>query len=230
MTNSPATLADRVAELVDEHWREQGEPLLLSQLGTADQGEVGRLAKSQSNNLAAFIEHHAADRVKIVRGQANPLVVAAMPIDVERDVEVDDLLERVRERAATGGRRFHPAFWAAFRVPLDEGNRRFVSTRKPVRFVDSSANAEDYSTGWIEVEQQYIAGADCDVSGIQQLITNWLSANDVDTGKYLAASRGPSDLPSHDLLGRLLLALDADDLKQMTIPLHIIKKLRQQAV
>lgn len=230
MTDSAAQLAGRLAELVDEHWRERNEPLLLSQLGAADQGEVGRLAKAHSNNLAAFVEHHAADRIRIVRGHANPLVLAAMPTNVVEDVQVDDLLQRARERAATGSPRYHPAFWAAFRVPLNECDRRFVSNRRPIRFEDRPANAEDYPAGWVEVERQYIADAACDVNGVQRLIADWLSATELDPGKYLADTSAAFGLPSNDLLGRLLVALDAEDLEQMTIPLNVIKKLRQQAI
>lgn len=230
MTNSAAKLADRVAELVDKHWRERDEPLLLSQLGSADQGEVGRLAREQSDNLAAFIKQHAADRVRIASGSADPLVLAAMPANVDRDGVVDDLLARVRERAAASGPRFHPAFWAAFRVPLDEGARRFVSTRKPIRFEDTSSAVGDRRTGYVEVERRYIADAECDVGGVQQLIADWLSANELDGGRYLAANSAVSDLPHNDLLGRLLVALDAEDLKRMTIPLDVVGKLRRQAV
>ena len=230
MTDSAIELADRVVELVDEHWREQSEPLLLSQLGAADQGDVGRLARVQSSNLAAFIEQHAADRVRIVRGRANPLVFAAMPNDVDGDFEVDDLLETARRRASTSGRRFHPAFWAAFRVPLDEDKKRFVSIRKPIRFENTSSTTEDYPTGWVEVERRYVAGPECDIGDVQRLISDWLRANELDLRQFLAVSSAASDFPSDDLLGRLLVALDAEDLKQMTIPLHIIKKLRQQAI
>lgn len=230
MTDSAIKLADRIAKLVYEHWHEQSEPLLLSQLGAADHGEVGRLAKFQSSNLAAFIEQHTADRVRIVRGHANPLVFAAMPTDVDKDFEVDDLLEAVRSRASNSGPRFHPAFWAAFRVPLDEDKRRFVSIRKPIRFEDTSSTTEDYPMGWVEVERSYIAGPECDVGDVQRLISDWLRANELDPGQFRAVSGAASDFPSDDLLGRLLVALDAEDLKQMTIPLHIIKKLRRQAI
>lgn len=228
-TDRVAELKDRVAKLVDEHWRERSEPLLLSQLGAADHGDVGRFARELAGNLAAFIKDHASDRVQIASGSAHPLVLAAMPVYVDRDdVLVDDLLERARERGAIGGPRFHPAFWAAFRVPLDEGNRRFVSTGKPIRFEDTPSGT-GHPTGCVEVERRYIADAECDVGGVQQLIADWLSANELNGVTYLAAP-AVSDLPRNDLLGRLLIALDTEDLKRMTIPLDVIRKLRRQAV
>lgn len=230
VTDEAAQLADRVTELVGEHWHKRHEPLLLSQLGGADQGEVGRRAKELSGNLAAFIKHHAADRVRLASGSAHPLVVAAVPVNVDQNVEVDDLLVRARERAENSGPRFHRAFWAAFRVPLGEGNTRFVSTRMPIQFEDTPSTMENHPTGYVEVERQYIAGAECDVQGVQRLIARWLDANELEQGTFLATNSAVSNLPKHDLLGHLLIALDAEDLKRMTIPLDVVRKLRQQAV
>lgn len=230
MTDSATELADRVTELVDEHWRTHEEPLLLSQLGTADQGDVGRLARELSGNLAVFIKRNAADRVRLANGSAHPLVLAAVPANVDQKVEVDDLLARARERAATSGPRYHQAFWAAFRVPLEEGQRRFLSTRMPFQFEDTPAAKESHPVGYVEVERQYVADAECDAQGVQRLIACWLDANELDEGAFLASNSAVSELPKHDLLGRLLIALDAEDLKRMTIPLDIIKKLRQQAI
>ena len=227
----PATeLKDRIANLIDEHWHQRSEPLLLSQLGAADHGEVGRLAKAQSGSLAAFMEHNVADRVRIVRGSTNPLVFAAVPASIDVNVEVDDLLERVRDHAATGGPRFHPAFWAAFRVPLDDGNRRFVSTRTPIRFEDLQSLTEGQPAGYVELDRRYIAAAECDAGGVQQLIADWLCHCGLDAKTYLVASNAASELPKNDLLGRLLMALDTDDLERVTMPLSVIDKLRRQAV
>lgn len=230
MTDSAAELADRVTELVDEHWRAHDEPLLLSQLGTADQGNVGRLARELCGNLAVFIKRNAVDRVRLANGSSHPLVLAAVPANVDQKVEVDDLLAKARERAATNGPRFHRAFWAAFRVPLEEGQRRFLSARTPIRFEDAPAANENRPAGHVEVERQYIADADCDVHMVQQLIARWLDANELDQGTFLASNSAVADLPRDDLLGRLLIALDADDLKRVAIPLDIIRKLRQQAI
>lgn len=230
MTDVAAELADRVTELVDEHWRTHDEPLLLSQLGTADQGNVGRLARELSGNLAAFIKRSAADRVRLANGSAHPLVLAAVPANVDQSVEVDDLLARARERAVISGPRFHRAFWAAFRVPLEEGQRRFLSTHRPIQFEDRPATNESHPVGYAEVERQYVADADCEAQGVQQLIASWLDANELDQVPFLASNSAVADLPKHDLLGRLLVALDADDLKRVTMPLDIIRKLRQQAI
>ena len=224
MTDAATALADRVAELVELHWHEHGDPLFLSQLGSADQGEIGKSAKKLSINLAEFVRQHVNDRVRIVSGSAHPPVMLAMPANVEHDVDVDALLARKRERLIARGPRFHPAFWAAFRVPLDEKNRRFVSIQAPPRFEDTPL-VEYNRAGFVEVERQYIGADDGE---IQQRISDWLDTNGLDGEIYLAAPKASSDLPPNDLLGRLLVSLEPDELKRMSIPLDVISKLRRQ--
>ena len=105
-----------------------------------------------------------------------------------------------------------------------------MSTRMPIRFEDTPSAVEVHPTGHVEVERRYIADAECDVRDVQRLIADWLSANELDSERYLAANSAVSDLPNNDLLGHLLIALDAEDLKRMTIPLDVIGKLRRQAI
>ena len=45
-----------------------------------------------------------------------------------------------------------------------------------------------------------------------------------------ATSEGSVKLPSNDLLGRLILALDTRDLQKISIPMDIVAKLRRHAV
>ena len=228
MTDPNVALAHRVTELVAAHWDEHGCPLLLSQLGSADQGEIGKSAKELSTSLAEFIRNHAADRLRILSGSAHPLVMAAMPVDTEREGDVDALLARTRQRSVTSGPRFHPAFWAAFRVPLEEGCRRFMTAVPPLRFEDV-ASTESMRVGFVEVERQYVANAGADAADVGQRIAEWLAANGLSRESYLAPKQPSDRLPPNDLLGRLLAALDPDDLRRMDIPLDIVAKLRRQS-
>lgn len=229
MALSRIELADRIAELVAVRWKEHGVPLLLSELGSADQGEIGRSAKELSTNLAEFVRNHAVDRIRLLSGSDHPLVLAAMPAEVEQGADVDSLLARVRERSTTRSPRFHPAFWAAFRVPLEDGRRRFLAASPPFRFEDV-APADSTRTGSVEVERQYIANAGADASDVERLIAEWLTANELSRDGFLAPKQTNDNLPPNDLLGRLIVSLEPDDLRRMTIPLDIVGKLRRQSI
>lgn len=222
-----AELAGRIVELVQQHWQEHQTPLLLSRLGSADQGEVGRLARALSPNLAEFLRGQVADRVRVVGGSDNPTVMAAIPTGISRSIGVDELLKRRQERDTTKPQRFHPAFWAAFRVPLNDTDRRYVSTRMPIRFHDSSLD-EPTGSGFVEIDRQYIADSDADTVGVQELITAWSDANGLDLRTFLSNKKTSFELPANDLLGHLIVALEPEDLRRMSIPLDVVSKLRRR--
>lgn len=226
MALSKIELADRITELVSVRWQEQGVPLLLSELGTADKGSIGESAKKVSTNLADFIRNHAADRTRIVSRSDHPLVLAAMPANVEQDVDVDSLLARISERSAARGPRFHSAFWAAFRVPLEEDRRRFVAACAPFRFEDV-ASTETVRSGYVEVERQYVARVGTDASDVERRIAEWLASNGLSREIFLASKKTNASLPPNDFLGRLLTTLEPDDLRRMNVPLDIVYKLRR---
>ena len=50
--NTENELANRVVQLVEEHWAEYKKPLLLSELGSSENGAIGKMAKDTSGSLA----------------------------------------------------------------------------------------------------------------------------------------------------------------------------------
>ena len=68
-----------------------------------------------------------------------------------------------------------------------------------------------------------------DAPQVQREIDEWLTANDLDSAQFVVnRSARQESLPSDDLLGRLLAALEPDQLKRITMPLDIVDKLRRQ--
>ena len=77
----------------------------------------------------------------------------------------------------------------------------------------------------------YIVGDDDDVVAVHSSIKRWLIANSLDESLFLADGESRhKQLPSDDLLGRLIVALTPEELKRMSIPLDIVSKLRRQSV
>lgn len=162
----------------------------------------------------------------------NPSVAAVVPREIEEDE--DSLFEKIPKRThdhiGGTGPRFRPSFWAAFRVPLDETMARYISTQEPIRFLDISSS-DPKPGNHIEIGRQFIASSDSESIEIQQKIGEWLKENDLDPKPFLIDAKEKSiPLPSKDVLGRLLLSLDSDDLKRVHIPMDIVKKLRQRSL
>ena len=84
------------------------------------------------------------------------------------------------------------------------------------------------SGGFFEIEREYIADPDDDTATVEQKINTWLRENHLDANVF-GRDRMTDRLPTDDLLGRLLLALEPDELKRMSIPLDIVRKLRSRS-
>ena len=231
MSLQPSYLDSRIVDLVRKCWEEHRMPLLLSRLGGGDDGRIGRLAKQEAGSLGAYLRHQLAARVRVIHHSTNPTVAGAIPADAEipEDADFNMLLDKTRGRAVEATPRYHPAFWAAFRKPLDETSGRYMSVQPPPRFQDASP--EDRPDGFVEITREYIVGLDVEEREVHQKVQDWLAANGLDSESYLLKSKATAThLPSDDLLGRLLLALEPDELKRISMPLDVVFKLRCQSL
>ena len=223
-----ADLNNRIIKLVQNCWDEHHKPLLLSRLGNRDHGEIARLVRQHSSNLRSFLHDQLADNVKVVQHSIRPELIGAVPSHAELDAadEVDSALEKIVNESIGTEARFHPAFWAAFRIPLDASNNRYMSTRTPIRFHDSPGAPPD---GFVQIASNYVVGSDAEYADVQQKVQEWLDDNKLQPTLYLSTVRPPGSERSTDLLDRLLHALDPSELKRITMPLDVVLKLRRQA-
>ena len=230
MTTSeePSNLDSRIVELVRQCWDEHRMPLLLSRLGGEYNGDIAREAKVKAGGLGAYLRQRLADRVQVVQHSTRHTVIGAIPADADTGGggNFDTLLDQARGHAKQTAQRFHPAFWAGFRKPLHEPNRRYMSVQAPVYFRD--VPGDNQPEGFTEIQRKYVVGPDADATEVQQEIEAWLAENELEPTSFLM-TRPPetAQLPALDLLGRVLLALDPDDLKRLSMPLDIVNKLRR---
>ena len=231
IAEQPADLDGRIVSLVREWWDEHQMPLLLSRLGNQYEGEIARQTKEQAGGLGAYLHRRLSNRVRVIQHGTKPPLIGVIPADVDTDAigDFDALLDRTRSQAPQTLPRFHPAFWAAFRKPLHESKRRYMSVQAPLHFQDELPDHRP--AGFVEVAREYVVGPDAETTDVQQKIQAWLADNGFEPTSFLMAGKaGTAHLPSDDLLGRLLLALDQDDLKRLSMPLDIVSKLRRQSL
>ena len=220
-------LDSRIEELIRKRWGE-GRPLLLSQLGSQDDGEVAKLAKSKMGSLGAYLRTRLSTKVKILRHSTRPVVVGVVPSDAnipEAGADTDRLLD---ETVGSGGRRYNAAFWAAFKKPLESTLRRYLYVKRPMHFKDTDGE-EILGAGYTEIVRTFIASSDADDTKVEESIHGWIDSKGIDAQTFYQSAH-ETTLPHDDLLGRLLTTLDADDLRRMTIPLDIVEKLRRTAL
>ena len=230
-SKQPAALESQIIRLVREWWDEHQTPLLLSRLGNQDNGEIARQAKEQAGSLGAYLQRRLSDHVQIIQHSTNSPLIGALPANVDLGAigDVNLLLDQTRSQAPRTVQRFHPAFWAAFRKPLAESKRRYMSIQTPPQFQD--VIPDDRPDGSTEVDRKYVVDPEAEVTEVQQTIQSWLADNGLESTAFLATrTTATAQLPSDDLLGRLLLALESDDLKRLSMPLDIVDKLRRRSL
>ena len=231
ISEQPADLDNQIMSLVREWWDEHRTPLLLSRLGNQYNGEIARKAKEQEGGLGAYLHRRLSNRVQVIQHSTKSPLIGAVPADVDADAirDIDVLLDQTRSQVPRTDQRFHPAFWAAFRKPLLESKRRYMSVHTPLQFQD--VLSDDRPDGFIEVDRKYVVGTEAEVTEVQQAIQHWLADNGFESTAFLTTrTTATAQLPSDDLLGRLLLALESDDLKRLSMPLDIVDKLRRQSL
>ena len=228
--SKPEELDSRIMDLVEQHWQDNQTPLLLSRLGSHGGGEIARQVKAQGKGLGNYLRHRLTDRVRVIQHSGNPTITGVVPASdaPDTDEENDALLEKTRQGSSVAtAPRFHPAFWAAFRKPLDESNRRYMSVEAPIRFHESSEGSQP--DGFLEVPKIYIATSDTDEDQTLQNAEKWIDDNSLRKETYLVPAKSAlhSGHPQN-LLDRVLFSLEPKDLSRISMPLDVILRLRKQ--
>ena len=228
-----AQLKNVIKELVGAAWA-QKKPLLLSELGAHDGGEVARKARQISGGLSVYLAENLVDDLIVKKHSKNPVVIGVVPrnAETEKITDFDPVLEQRLSQPEHKKIQFRKSFWAAFRKKLEPGERRYIETEGYNKF-ESLPPEADPPEGMMEILREYIA-ADDEVSdtGIYQNIEKWAQANhfslEIFSWRELLSVRRVkfSQLPKGaTTLDRLLGALDTSDLKRIEMPLDIIQKL-----
>ena len=220
---------DRIVELVRRSWEQARRPLLLSQLGNEDGGAIARHAReTEEGGLEKYIRACLHTEIGIISHSGNPKVKYALPADsgIDAGVGHDRIIEEAY--AAPSKPRFIPAFWAAFRNPLEPEKRRYLHPSRPVRFEDMDSLPDDVDAGFVEIERKYIAAHRAtDKKEVFDNIKTWLNDHNYPADKWTI----PEQIDMHrrgaeNLLEKILVSLKEDDLQRMTIPMDIIRKLK----
>ena len=124
-------------------------------------------------------------------------------------------------------------FWTAFRKPLPDSSARYLSSDNPIRFADVPPGSAP--PGSLEIPRAYIPGDEATDSDVAERIVEWLHDHDLDETRFLYVPRPPQHrperpLPADDLLGRLITALDPDELEKVSMPIALVAKLRRTPV
>ena len=67
ISEQTSDLDSRIVTLVHEFWNDHQMPLLLSRLGSQDNGQIASETKRQEGSLGAYLNRRLADRVRVIQ-------------------------------------------------------------------------------------------------------------------------------------------------------------------
>lgn len=219
-THELSRIAKRVEELIDQN-KGREPKYLVSALGNALGDDLKRIKELTQSGLNDFIRQYLSHRFALEKiGTHGNIAVV-----VDRSEQSGPAEEAQTHHG--GGPRFHPRFWAAFLVPLKEGNVRIFHVDQ-VSFEDRPT-AEAHSDA-LTIPTEFIAGPgeERDVEKVKNNIARWLEQNGLEMEKFLAYKRFHSNThhqPVESLLSAVLAALDQRQLQSTSLTLDVVAAL-----
>ena len=229
-----ASLNQKIRQLAEETWDAQKRPILLSDLGARDGGEISRATRTHAQSLRQYIEFELKDKVRTVSHSDNPVVIGVVPRTAETDSisNFDLFLEKCFSSDPRSEKpiRFHPVFWHAFRKPLDEGLRRFLTLSDWLQVLDVAEN-ESAPENTLEVDRKFIADQPAAKDEeVYKNIESWADSHgrqpiQFSYGAVARNYKRTKRSRTGSVLDRLLDVLGQDDLRRITLPMDIVRKL-----
>jgi len=206
-----ARIRDRIATLVESHFASGKPAYYLSQLGN----ELG----DEDRKLLEHLTH-----TKI-----SQFVTSAFDYEVGRTGQHKNILFLVAPNGTAvppaAAPRYNPRFWAAFKVPLHEGERRFIDIETfefgldATQFAAQDAEVREIDPGFLPKGDEVPTPDE-----ILERIAVWLDTQQLHQAQFLLQRRKQKS-EDGSLLTALIRALDKDQLKRVSLPLDVIRTL-----
>ncbi len=237
MDSDREILKTTIRREVQKYWSQHAAPILLSHLGSLDGGAVSNVAKRLAGSLKVFIELNLPNEVAIVQHSAVRQKVGAIPHEKapSHQVEIDAIFDRAKAISDESRRiRIDPRVWRAFKTPIEAGKRRYVLLGEIVTVLDlengSPPDAKEIVTNDLPEPQ---SSGDFLPSRIYAAIQAWCAKNEIQILDIsFERTSGGSQMGRHtldskfDLLEAIFRRLSETDLQAISMPLSIVRKLR----
>lgn len=223
-----ADFANQVRGLVESHFGETGQGLLLSRLGqTLRSRGIDLPAVLAGRKLSKFIEDELGDAVTLSASLADPKIVSAVPVGRQPPVNIK-VKASVAEPTPSIPR-ISPTVWAAFTKPIPDGHLRTLELSPPsfsdVPQAQASALSQTISA---EETTQRVPG-DSKSAYEQRVFVHikaWLEKHGVALKEITAD--GVSMRHAHSkksLFNQILDRLNDDQRRRVSLPLDVIEAL-----
>jgi hypothetical protein len=121
--------------------------------------------------------------------------------------------------------RYNRRFWAAFGIPLGNDERRYLNVETmefgsdKEALGDASADIREIGPDFINKERERL-----DPQLVAENVEKWLSQESLEPSRFTVGSKHANRAP-RSVLDAMFLTLSQDDLRRITLPLDIVRKL-----
>ena len=126
--------------------------------------------------------------------------------------------------------RFARPIWLAFLTPIPDRKTRYAVMSEPIEVVDLDSD-EGVPDNYVQIDLSTQSEGDeyKNTREIYNSIISWCDANNLDPNliKVRKTASSRSNLAAHNLLYAMLDALTAEDMRRVSMPLDIVKKLTE---
>lgn len=236
----PAFFGD-VLEIVLDSWGREKTALPLARLGQLLRVRGYVLSEQlKGKKLADFISSNFQGRLKIISHPSKALTLGVLPFDVKVEGDVESYFRKKNPSdglsVSAKQPRFHRGVWLAFTQELEQGFVRTLFLEPRPHFKDVSESAEDVY-GKLKIGLNDIISNEASISSagsaeaIVRAIVDWAARNEVPmdrlchNGSHKSESIFDARRLHGSLLERIVNALSEEELKEVKIPLNVVKKL-----
>lgn len=211
-------IKDRIASLVDQRFTAGSDIYYLSLLGNDLGSDRQLLEKLSGLKLSEFIQKECKYAIGRTGQHANVLYIVRPQTSDLAIPNPKPVFPRYISR-----------FWAAFAIPLQEGERRLINI-STLDFGSDETELRKLGPDIREIDAEYIAPHDASGSAaeIGRRVERWLQHQQLDPTPFIAQPRRPSRDASPSLLDQLLEALRDDQLMRVSLSLDIVRTLRER--
>ena len=229
-----------IVDLVRSRWESQTRPYTLADLGLQlrrlfPRDELQR--EFLGGKLKNYIEYHLRHELRIVRHPKNPIVWGLVPIsvtDTADEVFAQELIDFARgmsdkdtaQGVETGERlpfvRYQHELWKAFSTPV-VGNR-YIELGEQVVVADV-LKGEGGPERSFKLEAADVADAREGYAAVARKIEAWAERNKTDISRFKQTGRFKKSL-----LELMIEALSDEELRQLELPMNVIKILNSKRI
>ncbi len=220
-------IKSKILARIDEEWSQKISPVLLSKLGGALTYEEREYINQNFGGLAQFIRQELSDNVTLFKLQKKGLCAVSRENELHVNFQSE---EAISDIGPSRKKSYESMVWKAFLSPIQADLKRFIdlsSTPKRIYDAETAESTDDIPVEPRDIPPSVASGGRAEPAEIRSAIEAWSKQIQDKNAIVRSFTRGEqrSLAERSDKLVSIVLSLDERDLRRISIPADIVKKL-----